>query len=40
MNWVIGCARSVDVTRSDRDLGSVMSVINETLRDRGRGARV
>ena len=40
MNWVIESARSVDVTRSDRDFGSVMSVIDETLGVSDRGAKV
>ena len=40
MNWVIECARSVEVTRSDRDLGSLMSVIDETVKVGDRGAKV
>ena len=40
MNWVIKRARSVEISLGDRDLGSLMSVINETLGVRGRGAKV
>ena len=40
MNWVIERARSVEVTRSDRDSASLMSVINETLKVSDRGAKV
>ena len=40
MNWLIECARSVEVTRSDQDLGSLMSVINETLGVNGRGVKI
>ena len=31
MNWVIKRARSVEILPGDRDLVSLMSVINETL---------
>ena len=40
MNWLIKFARSVEVALGDRDLGSLASVINETLGVNGRGAKV
>ena len=40
MNLLIKFARSVELSLGDRDFGSLASVINETLRVNGRGAKV
>ena len=39
MNWVVKRARSVEILLGDRELGSLLSVIDETLDINGRGAR-
>ena len=40
MNWVIKRARSVEISLGDRELGSLSSVINETLEINDRIATV
>ena len=40
MNWVMKRPKSVEISRSDRELGSFVSVIDETWGINDRGAKV